>query len=148
MLILVLALGHPPGPVIIRPSHPSVPPISLSLCAMVIAGMRVIAGALLRSPRTPASFCTAARPSAALSPSPILASFERALAKEAGLLQGQLLVVSVSGGADSVALLRLLLAVQSNWNFRLHVLHFNHGLRFESEEEVTFEKNESFPHSH
>ena len=137
------------NPVILgQPSHPSVPPISLSLCAMVIAGMRVIAGALLRSPRTPASFCTVARPSAALSPSPILASFERALAKEAGLLQGQLLVVSVSGGADSVALLRLLLAVQSNWNFRLHVLHFNHGLRFESEEEVTFEKNESFPHSH
>ena len=58
-----------------------------------------------------------------------------ALEQRIGLRAGALMLVSVSGGADSVALLRLLLAVRERWRLRLHVLHFNHGLREESAEE-------------
>ena len=39
--------------------------------------------------------------------------------------------VAVSGGADSVCLLRLLSALRSNWNLQLTVLHLNHCLRAE-----------------
>jgi tRNA(Ile)-lysidine synthase len=42
---------------------------------------------------------------------------------------GSRLGVAVSGGADSVALLRLLLALQGKFGVTLHVLHFHHSLR-------------------
>jgi len=60
---------------------------------------------------------------------------------------GQTLVVSVSGGCDSVALLRLLLVLQPAWRLRLHVLHFNHALRPESEEEEAFVRELAATHS-
>ena len=63
--------------------------------------------------------------------------------------QGHLLLVSVSGGADSVALLRLLLALQPQEKLNLHVIHFNHGLRPEADREEEFvrsiAKNYSLP---
>ena len=37
--------------------------------------------------------------------------------------------VAVSGGADSVCLLHVLLELAPQWNLRLSVLHLNHGLR-------------------
>ena len=37
--------------------------------------------------------------------------------------------VAVSGGADSVALLHVLLELRADWNLRLSVLHLNHCLR-------------------
>jgi len=37
--------------------------------------------------------------------------------------------VAVSGGADSVCLLHVLLELASQWDLRLSVLHLNHGLR-------------------
>ncbi len=37
--------------------------------------------------------------------------------------------VAVSGGADSVCLLKVLLALAPRWNLRLRVLHLDHGLR-------------------
>lgn len=40
-------------------------------------------------------------------------------------------VVAVSGGPDSVALLHLLLQLQGDWNLRLHVAHLDHELRGE-----------------
>ena len=50
--------------------------------------------------------------------------------REAGLLEGrQPLLVAVSGGPDSLALLHLLLAVGRRYPLRLHVAHLNHGLR-------------------
>ncbi|WP_166831981.1 tRNA lysidine(34) synthetase TilS [Thalassoroseus pseudoceratinae] len=50
---------------------------------------------------------------------------------------GQSVVVAVSGGADSVAMLRALLAVQSECSLQLRVAHFNHGLRgAESDEDA------------
>lgn len=49
------------------------------------------------------------------------------------------LLVSVSGGPDSVALLSLFLELRSSWRLDLHVVHINHALRGkESEEDATF----------
>jgi tRNA(Ile)-lysidine synthase len=43
--------------------------------------------------------------------------------------------VAVSGGADSVCLLHLLVALVPRWNLRLTVLHLDHGLRGEESRE-------------
>ena len=51
---------------------------------------------------------------------------------------GQKLLVSVSGGCDSVAVLRLMLELQDALQLKLHVIHFDHGLRPESPEEFNF----------
>ena len=51
---------------------------------------------------------------------------------------GAPLLVSVSGGSDSVALLRVLLALHPRWRWRLHAVHFNHGFRKESDAEEAF----------
>jgi len=50
--------------------------------------------------------------------------------RERGLLRaGDRVVVAVSGGADSVALMRVLLILRSELGIVLAVAHFNHGLR-------------------
>ena len=50
-----------------------------------------------------------------------------------GLLQkGDRLIVGVSGGADSVCLLGVLLALKEKWKWDLTVVHVNHGIRGES----------------
>ena len=54
---------------------------------------------------------------------------------------GSLLMVCVSGGSDSVALLLLLCELNSSMNpppYRIEILHFNHGLRPESTAEAQF----------
>jgi tRNA(Ile)-lysidine synthase len=52
---------------------------------------------------------------------------------------GQHLLVAVSGGPDSIALLSLLTALASSWRLKLTVVHFNYGLRgSESDEDETF----------
>ncbi|MCG3132023.1 MAG: tRNA(Ile)-lysidine synthase [Phycisphaerae bacterium] len=61
------------------------------------------------------------------------------LASEVQLARDELLVVGVSGGPDSTALLHLLLDLnrqtgQQEWMLRLHVAHLNHGLRAEEGE--------------
>ncbi len=57
--------------------------------------------------------------------------------EEARLLQfsGSVLVVAVSGGPDSVALLHLLNGLAKRHPLRLHVAHLNHGLRGEESDE-------------
>lgn len=49
---------------------------------------------------------------------------------------GNLGIVAVSGGADSLALLLLLHALREKLGLQLEVLHFNHGLRPESPREA------------
>ena len=45
------------------------------------------------------------------------------------LSPGDRIVVAVSGGPDSVALLSCLMALSSRWNWDLNIGHVNHGLR-------------------
>jgi len=47
-------------------------------------------------------------------------------------------LVAVSGGADSVCLLHLLLRFASRWNLTLHVAHLDHNLRPDSAVDATF----------
>lgn len=54
-------------------------------------------------------------------------------------LPGNKILVAVSGGPDSVALLHLLHELQSEWNLALSVIHVNYGLRGkESNEDARF----------
>ena len=55
------------------------------------------------------------------------------------LRSGDRIVVAVSGGPDSVALLSCLVALSTRWNWELSIGHVNHGLRgTESEEDAAF----------
>ncbi|MYH63474.1 MAG: tRNA lysidine(34) synthetase TilS [Caldilineaceae bacterium SB0675_bin_29] len=47
-------------------------------------------------------------------------------------------VVAVSGGADSMALLHLLMRLRSDWNLDLVVAHLDHNIRPESADDATF----------
>ena len=51
---------------------------------------------------------------------------------------GETVVVGVSGGADSVALLTTLLRLAPSWRLSLHVLHVDHGLRQGSAADAEF----------
>jgi tRNA(Ile)-lysidine synthase len=54
------------------------------------------------------------------------------------LAGGEVVLVAVSGGADSTALLSLLLALAPEWGLRLRVLHVDHGLREDSAADAEF----------
>lgn len=58
--------------------------------------------------------------------------------RERLIIPGDRVGVAVSGGADSVALLRLLDAARGDWGVALIVLHFDHSLRTESAEDARF----------
>lgn len=45
------------------------------------------------------------------------------------LSKGDRVIVGVSGGADSICLLYVLLELASEYNLKLHVIHINHGIR-------------------
>ena len=57
---------------------------------------------------------------------------ERTIRRHVMLAGGETVLVAVSGGADSVALLHLLLGLGLQWRLRLHVLHVDHQLRADS----------------
>jgi tRNA(Ile)-lysidine synthase len=63
---------------------------------------------------------------------------ERTLRRHAMLAGGEIVLVAVSGGADSVALLHLLLGLADDWRLRLHVLHVDHRLRADSGRDAEF----------
>ncbi len=52
--------------------------------------------------------------------------------------RGDTVLVAVSGGADSVALLHLLEELRAELGIRLHVAHLNHGLRPDAGEDAAF----------
>ncbi|HLS23360.1 MAG TPA: tRNA lysidine(34) synthetase TilS [Pseudogracilibacillus sp.] len=54
------------------------------------------------------------------------------------ILQNKTVVVAVSGGPDSVALLHFLKTYQYTWNMRLIAVTINHQLRKEAEEDVRY----------
>lgn len=51
---------------------------------------------------------------------------------------GDTVVVAVSGGADSMALLHLLAVLRADWNLTLHAAHLDHGLRPEAADDAEF----------
>ena len=65
-------------------------------------------------------------------------SIERILREEVGVAPGDRILVAVSGGSDSVALLHLLCALASDFPFALHVAHFDHALRPQSGDDAAF----------
>lgn len=53
---------------------------------------------------------------------------------------GDVLVVGVSGGADSVALIHILQSLSKDVSVKLHVVHIHHGIRKEASEDADFVK--------
>ena len=53
---------------------------------------------------------------------------------------GDCIAAGVSGGADSVCMLHLLVRLQKDIPFRLAVVHVNHGMRAEAAEDAAFVK--------
>src|SRR5947209_19994680 len=68
----------------------------------------------------------------------MLSVVRRYLSRHSMIAPGARIGVAVSGGADSVCLLRLLLELHSELGIVLHVVHFEHGLRPESAEDARF----------
>jgi len=62
----------------------------------------------------------------------LTATVERTLRRHAMLAGGETVLVAVSGGADSVALLSIMTTLAPAWRLTLHVLHVDHGLRADS----------------
>ncbi len=68
----------------------------------------------------------------------LLHAVEEAIERHRLLRRGERIVVGVSGGPDSLALLDLLHRLAERWGWSLHVAHLDHGLRPESAEEADF----------
>jgi len=54
------------------------------------------------------------------------------------LREGETVLVAVSGGADSIALLAMLRALQAELRIHLHVVHLNHKLRADADADAAF----------
>ncbi len=68
----------------------------------------------------------------------LIARVRRTLRKHEMVLPGDLVLVAVSGGPDSVALLTVLAQLSPELDIRLHVFHLDHQLRPESAEDARF----------
>src|SRR5688572_20916139 len=69
---------------------------------------------------------------------PLAETVERTLRRHTMLTGGEPVLVGVSGGADSVALLTTLLTLAPAWRLNLRVLHVDHGLRQDSAADAQF----------
>ena len=69
----------------------------------------------------------------------LLDRVRRAVEQQGLLVPGDVVVVGVSGGPDSLCLLHLLLRLRDEYALTLHVAHLNHCLRgAEAEADATF----------
>ena len=68
----------------------------------------------------------------------LLQQFQATIERESLLPSGSNLILCVSGGSDSIALLHLCHKLSRLFRWQLHILHFHHGLREESDEEARF----------
>ena len=71
----------------------------------------------------------------------LLQQFQATIERESLLPSGTNLILCVSGGSDSIALLHLCHQLSRLFRWQLHILHFHHGLREESDEEARFVRN-------
>ncbi len=53
-------------------------------------------------------------------------------------MPGETIIVGVSGGPDSMALLHVLLGLGKEWGIAVHVAHVNHGLRKDADKDQKF----------
>jgi len=63
---------------------------------------------------------------------------EKTIIKHRLIKKKDTIVLGVSGGPDSVALLFFMRNISKKWKIKLHVAHLDHGLRKESIEDKTF----------
>ena len=73
-----------------------------------------------------------------LTPEAFLAQVRRTIADHRLWPPRSRVVVAVSGGADSAALLHALLALRPAWRLRLSIAHLDHGLRPDSARDAAF----------
>ena len=71
----------------------------------------------------------------------LLQQFQATIERESLLPYGSKLILCVSGGSDSIALLYLCHQLNRLFRWQLHILHFHHGLREESDVEARFVRN-------
>jgi tRNA(Ile)-lysidine synthase len=71
-------------------------------------------------------------------PRQVLHRVRATLRRRAMLAGGERVVVAVSGGPDSMALLHILRRLSDEWRLRLHVVHVDHGLHRASASHAAF----------
>jgi tRNA(Ile)-lysidine synthase len=71
----------------------------------------------------------------------ILSKLKRTVARHKMILPGEMVLVAFSGGADSTALLHLLLDLRREVPFDLALAHFNHRLRAAADADERFARN-------
>ena len=68
----------------------------------------------------------------------LAAAIRAAIGRHRMLRRGDRVLVAVSGGADSVALLHVFSRLQTEWRLILRAVHVDHGLRLESGEDAAW----------
>jgi len=75
---------------------------------------------------------------ASVAPKPLLVAVRAAVSRHRLVRPGDRVLVAVSGGPDSVALLHALTLLRPEYGLALHVCHVHHGLRPEADRDAQF----------